>query len=92
LVVVLVWLRLVLSRFLVAVEDLNSKARKIKMARYSTEAERQNAEFTALPFDVHSGFGSHSASVFARFGKIANASPDEFIRAAVLNSGAGDWV
>jgi hypothetical protein len=27
--------------------------------------------------------GSHSASVFARFGKIANARPDEFIRAAI---------
>jgi hypothetical protein len=66
-----------------AVEKLDNKAHKIKEARYNTEAERQNAEFTALPFDVHGGFGSHSASVFARFGKIANASPDEFVRAAV---------
>jgi hypothetical protein len=66
-----------------AVEELDNKAHKIKEARYKTEAERQNAEFTALPFDVHGGFGSHSASVFARFGKIANARPDEFIRAAI---------
>jgi hypothetical protein len=51
-----------------AVEELDNKTHTSKMARYSTEAERQNAEFTALPFNVHGGFGSHSASVFARFG------------------------
>ena len=66
------------------VEDLEVKARKIKQAKYSDESEAQNAEFVALPFDVHGGIGAHGARTFRRLAAIARIPSNDIIRAAAF--------